>query len=309
MNDTNVYAVIVTYNGMQWIDKSISSLINSSISVNIIVVDNCSTDNTVNYIKEKFSQVEIIENKNNLGFGKGNNVGIRIALEREAEYVFLLNQDAWVEVNTIHELIKSQRANLDYGIVSPIHMDGEGTGLQYNFAGYINMDDCPRLVSDLFMHSYKPIYEIKFVNAAAWLITKECIQKAGIFDELTFSHYGEDEDYVIRASFYSFKTGVVPSAKIYHDNKGLTWELVKNNLAFRTVHQIIGLKNIKSTFRSNLLLFLKKSIENITSAILFRKWKDLMVYIHIMLKTIHKIPVILKARKISYKQGAFLESK
>jgi len=101
-----IYVVIVTYNGMQWIDKCLDSLIHSSIPLNIIIIDNLSTDGTVDFIKHKYPTVELVETGKNLGFGKANNIGITHAVKQNADYVFLLNQDAWVGLNTIDELVK-----------------------------------------------------------------------------------------------------------------------------------------------------------------------------------------------------------
>ena len=92
-----IFAIVVTYNGMRWYDRCFGSLRNSDMPVETIVIDNASTDETVSYIKEHFHEVCLIESKENLGFAKANNIGIKRALDNGADYVFLLNQDAWVE--------------------------------------------------------------------------------------------------------------------------------------------------------------------------------------------------------------------
>ncbi len=115
-----IYAIIVTYNGMHWYDRCLGSLRESEIPVDTIVIDNASSDDSVAYIKEHFPEVHLIESKENLGFAKANNIGMRKALDDGADYVFLLNQDAWVERNTLTELIKSFRDNDSVGIAAPI---------------------------------------------------------------------------------------------------------------------------------------------------------------------------------------------
>ena len=70
----SVYAVIVTFNGIKWIDKCFLSLLNSSISIKIIVIDNGSSDMTSEYIKSNFPTIELIETGKNLGFGQANNI-------------------------------------------------------------------------------------------------------------------------------------------------------------------------------------------------------------------------------------------
>src|SRR5687767_5122024 len=90
-----IVSIVVTHNGMPWIVQCLSSLIGSSLKSHIIVVDNASTDNCCQVVRN-FPEVELIELEENVGFGTANNVGLRRALELETDYVLLLNQDAWV---------------------------------------------------------------------------------------------------------------------------------------------------------------------------------------------------------------------
>ena len=86
------YVIVVTYNGSKWIDKCFGSLVNSTIPLQIFAVDNGSSDGTPDIIRSKFPSVQVIENKENLGFGQANNIGIRQAYDAGADYVFLLNR-------------------------------------------------------------------------------------------------------------------------------------------------------------------------------------------------------------------------
>ena len=74
-----VVVVVVTYNGMQWIDRCLESLRGASQSVHTVVIDNGSTDGTVQHIERQFPEMELIKAEKNLGFGQANNVGLRIA--------------------------------------------------------------------------------------------------------------------------------------------------------------------------------------------------------------------------------------
>ncbi len=214
----NVSSVIVTYNGIQWIEKCIESLLKSSIKLDIIIIDNGSTDGTQSIIK-RYSEIVFIQSKENLGFGKANNIGIKKAQELGANYVFLLNQDACVETNTIERLIKISNKNPIFGIISPIHLNGKGNALDIRFSTYISPSiNHPNysFLSDLYLSNIKDYYEVDFVNAAAWLLTKNCIDKVGYFDPI-FYHYGEDENYCHRVKFHKFKIAICPDSIIYHD--------------------------------------------------------------------------------------------
>jgi GT2 family glycosyltransferase len=85
-----IYTIIVTYNGMKWIEECLNSILNSSIPVFIIVVDNYSTDGTIKFIKENFSKIILLQQNENLGFGKANNIGISYALKHNADFVFFI---------------------------------------------------------------------------------------------------------------------------------------------------------------------------------------------------------------------------
>lgn len=193
-----ILSIIVTYNGAEWIRKCMNSLLCSSVSTDIIVIDNKSQDETVAILKNEFPTVELLEMGENLGFGRANNIGIRKALERKYNYAFLLNQDAWVNSDALEALVNCHSRYPEYGVISPMHFNGTGTGLEIKFNEYINVNDCPGLVSDKFADKpLRDIYPINFVNAAAWLLSADCMNEVGGFDPL-FYHYGEDEDYIAR---------------------------------------------------------------------------------------------------------------
>jgi len=303
-----IYALVVTYNGKNWIKKCLKSIENSIIPIHIIVIDNNSTDNTIEIIEKEFSNVELIKSDINLGFGKGNNIGLEKALEENADYVFLLNQDAWIEPDTIEKLTEVHKKNQNFGILSPFHLDYEKKKIEYYFSTIISPSFCPNLINDLYFNTLKEIYEIDFIHAAAWLISKECLQATGGFDPI-FPHYGEDNDYVNRVKYHKFNIGICPTPKVYHygTNDGLN--NVGKNFKMELNFNIIKLKSIKYKFPGLFLVFLKNSHDKITSALLYRRFKDLYFNIKLFLKTISLLSQILKQRKICKKETAFLKLK
>ncbi len=216
-----VFTIIVTYNATRnnWLQKCLDSLLKSTLKTEIVIVDNLSTDETVKVIKSKYPSVHLIENKENKGFGGANNQGLKYALESGGEYFFLLNQDAWIEKDTIEKLVTQLKKNPEYGIVSPMHLNGEGDALDLRFSNQISPYSCPNLYSDFVLNKVKEkIYETKFVCAAAWLISRECLKIVGGFSP-TFFHYGEDDNYCQRLGFHNLKIGVYPNTSIFHDRK------------------------------------------------------------------------------------------
>jgi GT2 family glycosyltransferase len=215
----NIYVIIVTYNPKQWIDKCFSSLRKSEIQIKTIVIDNGSIDGSQEIIKQRFQEVEFYQAKNNYGFGLANNLGIKIAYDRNADYVFLLNQDAWIEPNTIGLLVNKMQEDHSYGVLSPIHLNGNGDAMDLDFSNCLPPLSCPKLFSDIYLNkNLDKIYESLFVNAAAWLMSRKCIEKVGGFSP-SFFHYGEDLNYVHRMHFYNVKLGVYPLTHVYHDRE------------------------------------------------------------------------------------------
>lgn len=220
-----LYAIIVTYNGEKWINQCISSLINLKEQFEILVIDNNSTDKTVEIIKEKFPSVILFEEKQNLGFAQANNIGIKYAIKNNADYIFLLNQDAWVEKNTISNLLKVFQDEKGVGIVSPIHLNGKGSLFDDFFVTCLPNE----YVSDLHFNKLKKKYEVDFVNAAAWLISANCIKEVGGFDTLLFKHYGEDNNYCQRVKYHNYKILISSDATIYHDRLPRTSTYTEEN--------------------------------------------------------------------------------
>ncbi|MEQ3690595.1 MAG: glycosyltransferase family 2 protein [Flavobacterium sp.] len=204
--EKKVVVIIVTYNGAKWLRKCFQSLEDSTCKVETIVVDNNSSDNSVEII-QSFPKIQLIQSAENLGFGKANNIGIQKASELNADYVFLLNQDTWVYPETISNLVEVAESNKQFGIISPIHYSGDEVHLDANFETYWK-----RKTNSITEN----VDEVPFVNAAAWLLSKNTIGKVGYFEPM-FQHYGEDRNYIDRMLFHQYKTVVVKNAKICHD--------------------------------------------------------------------------------------------
>ena len=85
--DLKLFVIIVTYKGKQWYDRCFTSLRESTVPVQTIVVDNASEDGSVEYIREHYPEIVLMENKENLGFGQANNLAMRYALDHDCDYV------------------------------------------------------------------------------------------------------------------------------------------------------------------------------------------------------------------------------
>ena len=213
-----LFAIIVTYKGKQWYDRCFMSLRKSTIPVQTVVVDNDSNDGTVEYIKEHYPEIHLVESKENLGFGKANNIGMRYALDQGCDYVFLLNQDAWVEPDTFEKMVDIHQRHQEYGILSPMHLNAEKNGIEKGLVNYLDDKRITdkKMFEDLYFGRLSEVYSTLYVNAAAWLLPVKTLETVGGFDPI-FTHYGEDDNYLQRVKYHKMKTGICPSCVAVHD--------------------------------------------------------------------------------------------
>lgn len=203
-----VLAVVVTWNAMPWLRKCLESLLGSTLLPDILVVDNGSADGTADFISSEFPKVRLIPNpKGNSGFGSANNIGLEIALKEGYDFVYLLNQDAYIEPDTIERLVGlSFSSGCD--ILSPVQNNAKG-GTDSNFRR-----KCGRYFDKA--DGAQDVVEVPFVMAAHWLVRREVIETVGGFSP-AFKQYGEDDNYIDRLHYYGFKCGVAANVAAVHD--------------------------------------------------------------------------------------------
>src|SRR5262249_7883475 len=153
------------------------------------VCDNGSTDKTVSLLQQYGPRVKVILNSNNEGFGAANNRCIRKAYDEGADYFLLINQDVYLQPDTITMLLQQVVQHEDIGIISPLHYNGNGTAFDKNFLRHIIADSDQSFVNDCHFKKAAPWYFVSYVNAACWLLPGKTIEKVGGFDPLFF-HYG-----------------------------------------------------------------------------------------------------------------------
>lgn len=274
--DKKVFVIVVTYKGRRWYDRCFTSLRESTFPLQTVVVDNASNDGSVEYLRENYPEIHLIESEENLGFGRANNMGMRYALDNGCDYVFLLNQDAWIEPDCIKRLIKIHTLHPDFGILSPMHLSREKDHLN------IYLDDGNRnyeLLSDFYFNSSKDFYPVKYVNAAAWLLPKTTLETVGGFDPI-FVQYEEDDDYLNRAIYHGLGVVLCPMARVVHDHTDLQNTLtdgVKRHYQFILLDQIDPNKplHLNATKR----YFLRKALMNMLLGNMTRSrsfWSDYM---------------------------------
>lgn len=184
----------------------------------IVILDNNSTDNSMQLFKEHLPDVRIIQNSDNLGYAGGNNVGIRFALEQSADYVLILNNDVVVEPDFLTKLINAMEINPKAGMGAPkvLYYDRRsfinslGTSMNWMrlrpLLGYCNQID-----DDHFSEVLKK----DILVGCALLIKKDAIKQIGLLDE-NFYLIHEEADWCYRSLRSGFENIVVPKAAVYH---------------------------------------------------------------------------------------------
>lgn len=243
-NFPKIFVIVLNFNGKSTLNDCLSSVFKSDYpNFEIVVVDNNSKDGSLEKAKLNFSRSHFIKNSDNIGFSKGNNVGIRYALEKFADYVFLLNNDATIEKNTLSLLEATARRHPAAGIVSPIILTGDKKHIW--FAGGKILWDKMRAIH-LTENTSKLPYSSEYLSGCAMLIKKAVFKKIGLFDERFFLYY-EDADLSVRAKKAGFNLLIDPSSHIQHfeqssANSSKNYWLVLSGLLFFKTHATWQLK-------------------------------------------------------------------
>lgn len=289
-----VSVIIVSYNFEKWIDRCLGSLRESSYPLSVIVVDNGSKDHTTHIIAEKYPEVHLIQNNENLGFGKANNIGFRYALEQGANYFFLLNQDAWIDNNTVETLLLIFSKYPEYGILSPAHLNDKGDQPDFGFSTYTGVKEKKEFLT---LRQSLEVIPTPFINAAFWMISAKALETVGGFSPL-FYHYGEDIDYINRLRYHGFLLGYSPAVFGYHDRENRT---VTREAFFRSekVYLLSEYANINYSFSKAFGFGFLAGIKKAILAVLNGKPANLHRFLQISFDLLGKTGNVLHIRRIS----------
>lgn len=194
--------IILTLNNKKILEDCISSIIlfTKDITYEIIVVDNGSSDGSQDMVRLKYPSIKLLANKVNLGFGRANNNGIKVA---QGRYALILNDDTYLAGNAFSQMVKHMDSDSNIGIAGPKLLNPDGS-IQRQGS-----------IFSSFKWSSKYARKVSFVIGACMFIRMSAIQKIGMFDENLF-FYNEDMDICKRARAAGFNIVYFPDASIYH---------------------------------------------------------------------------------------------
>ncbi len=214
--------IIVNWNGKKHLEVCLGSLLRQSyLNFEIILVDNASTDGSIEFLKQNYSnRLKIMQNNENLGFAGGNNVGIKAA---NGKHILLLNNDTEVHEKWIEELVKVAEQDPSVGMCASKILSFYNRNV-IDVAGHLLYRDGlnrgrGRLEVD--HDQYNRVEEVLFPSGCAALYRKKMLDEIGLFDESFFA-YGDDTDIGLHGRIAGWKCMYVPTAIVYHKYSGST---------------------------------------------------------------------------------------
>ena len=218
MSQPKVATIILNTNRREDTLACLASLANSTYKNNhIIVLDNASKDGSVPAIQSSFPTVQIIGLSQNLGYAGNNNIGIQVALDQGADWIFVLNEDTVLAPDCITRLIEVGTADSRVGIIGPMVYHHDEPKVIQSAGG--KMDDNWRAwhlaQNELDQGQYKQPHAVEWISGCAILVRRAVIDQVGGLDE-RFFYYWEETEWCLRAREQGWRILHVPQAKLWH---------------------------------------------------------------------------------------------
>lgn len=213
----------------------------------IVLVDNGSTNDSVQVIRRGFPGVIVLETHQNLGYAGGNNVGVRYALAQDADYICILNNDVTVTPNFLAPMLNDLEEHADLGIATPLIADmaepakvwALGSAVDWR-SGVVRRLHAGEAV-ELLLH--RGSIEVDVASGAAMLVKREVFTRVGLMDEAFYLYY-EEIDWCLRARQAGFRILAVPSSLVWHKVSAtlgqaspvVDYYMLRNHLRFISQH-------------------------------------------------------------------------
>lgn len=215
-----VSVILVNYNGREYNSECIESILNSSYeNIEIIIVDNASTDDSIEIIESEFKSenIRIIKNKKNQGFSIANNNGIRKALDKKADYIILLNNDTTIDKYMIENMVNYSLRNKNI-VLAPKIMYYNKKDIIWSAGGYMNWYKGNAIhygINEFDSELYNTTKEIDYATGCCWFIPRHVIEDVGMLGEEYFLYF-EDVDYCYKIRNKGYKIIYYPKATVFH---------------------------------------------------------------------------------------------
>ncbi|MDQ3123759.1 MAG: glycosyltransferase family 2 protein [bacterium] len=251
---TNVAVVIPNFNGKDRLGRCLEAVLEQTLPVLIIVVENASTDGSFEFLQNNYPDVRIVRNPKNLGFAGGVNTGIKESRKLGCEFVALLNNDAIPEKNWLENLMQSMKSDGSLASVASFMLHADSTQIDSTGDGYSIWGLTYARQRDEPVDKAIRISDYVFgASAGAALYRILALEEVGWFDDDFFAYY-EDTDLNFRLQIAGWKSKYCPDAVVSH-MRGSTSNTMKGLTTYQTFKNLpfIFLKNIPARLLPSML--------------------------------------------------------
>ena len=220
MTKAKVAIIIINWNSFDYTNDCLQSLAEmEGDQAEVVLVDNCSSDDSLQRLKGLYPDLHYVENDDNLGFSEGNNTGIEYALEQDFEYLLLLNNDTFVAPDFLSEMLKVMDADTSVGAVQPKIYYNHDRNLIWSAGGRF---------STAFTRSwtignnkqdkggYDVQKEIDWITGCAFLVRSEIVREIGGLSNLFFYGCYDDVEWSLRIKEARHRLMYCPTSVVYH---------------------------------------------------------------------------------------------
>ena len=264
MEEPAVLVIIVTYNKKKYVTNLLKSLRDIQYkNLDILVLDNASKDGTYDYLRQTFSEVVCIRNRENLGGSGGFNTGFRYAFEQEKyKYLWLLDDDVVVAGNSLKNLVDVLEKNDDIAVAGSQMCQLDNPEVTNEVGAYVNLDSGSLILNRHLtrrINNSAGIFDVDYVAAASMLVDAAIAKKAGFMEDF-FIHF-DDVDWCLRIKKMGYKVVGVADSVIWHlsaAEKPVTWQqyydvrnmlfLLKKHASQKAVSRFIRRKCLQAKF-------------------------------------------------------------
>jgi GT2 family glycosyltransferase len=207
-----VSVIVLNWNGRRWLRECLSSILRQEVGgdFEVLLVDNCSTDDSAKYVRQKFPKVRMVQLDRNYGFAQGNNIGLE---HTSGEYLVFVNMDTVPEDGWLSSLVEAADKHPEYQILCSIQLPSQ----KANRARILNAKGYPMPSPH---ESKLEITDSLFASGACFLTRKAFVREIGyLFDPFYFS-YAEDLELSLRTVLLGGRIGYVRDSRIFHHGGG-----------------------------------------------------------------------------------------
>jgi GT2 family glycosyltransferase len=219
VGEPSVVAIVVNWNGRELLEPCISTLLASTYpNLSVVVVDNASTDGSQDFVRSHFPTVRLLANDRNLRFAGGANTGVRLALDENADYVLVLNNDTEMAPETVAALVAAARERPRAAFLGPMIYYADAPTTIWSFGGKVSYwtGNIRHVgIREVDRGQYAQVLDVDYLTGCALMGSTAAIRAIGLMDE-DYYMYNEDTDWCVRARELGYSVLAVPGAKVWH---------------------------------------------------------------------------------------------